>query len=172
MIPAEVLIAPVAAGNAGAAAGFLAEWVLDDGADSREYLAGHGADGGASLIAVRADRVIGIVCLLWESAYAGFRDQDIPLVHQLCVAEPFRRQGVATRLMDAAEALARDRGVRTLGITVGLFDAYGPAQRLYARRGYVPDGRGACQGQQPLRPGDRVTVDDDLIMWLAKDLAW
>jgi GNAT superfamily N-acetyltransferase len=38
------------------------------------------------------------------------------------VAGPFRRQGVGTVLMDAAEQLARERGVTTLGITVGLFD--------------------------------------------------
>jgi ribosomal protein S18 acetylase RimI-like enzyme len=87
------------------------------------------------------------------------------------VAEPFRRRGVATRLMNAAEQLARDRGAATLGITVGLFDEYGPAQRLYARRGYVPDGRGACQDQRPLSEGARVTMDHDLIMWLTKDLA-
>jgi len=55
--------------------------------------------------------------------------------------------------MDAAEQLARDRGIATLGITVGLFDDYGPAQRLYARRGYIPDGRGACQGQRALHRG-------------------
>jgi len=86
------------------------------------------------------------------------------------VAGPYRRRGVATLLMDAAEQLARDRGIATLGITVGLFDDYGPAQRLYGQRGYIPDGRGACQGQQPLRQGMRVTVDDDLIIWLTKDL--
>jgi len=172
VIHPEMLIAPVAAGNAEPAVAFLTEWVLDAGADAREYLADHTGDGGASLIAVRDDRVIGIVCLLWESAYPGFRDQGIPLVHQLCVAESHRRQGLATRLMDAAEALARDRGVSTLGITVGLFSAYGPAQRLYAQHGYVPDGRGACQGQRPLAHGTRVTMDDDLIMWLTKDLAW
>jgi GNAT superfamily N-acetyltransferase len=101
----------------------------------------------------------------------GFRSRGIPLVHQIIVAEPFRRRGVATALMDAAEQLARDRGVATLGITVGLFDEYGPAQRLYARRGYVPDGRGACQGQRPLSEGVRVTMNHDLIMWLTKDLA-
>jgi hypothetical protein len=72
--------------------------------------------------------------------------------------------------MDAAEQLARDRGIATLGITVGLFDEYGPAQRLYRRRGYVPDGRGACQGQRPLRKGMQVSIDDDLIIWLSKDL--
>jgi hypothetical protein len=45
-----------------------------------------------------------------------------------------------------------------------------PAQRLYGRRGYIPDGRGACQGQRPLRRGTQVTMDDDLIIWLTKDL--
>jgi GNAT superfamily N-acetyltransferase len=107
---------------------------------------------------------------LWESNYVEFRRHGIPLVHQVAVAGPFRRQGVAMLLMDAAEQLARDRGITTLGITVGLFDEYGPAQRLYGRRGYIPDGRGACQGQRPLGKGMQVTMDDDLIMWLTKDL--
>jgi hypothetical protein len=86
------------------------------------------------------------------------------------VAGPFRRRGVATLLMDATEQLARDRGIATLGITVGLFDEYGPAQRLYGPRGYIPDGRGACRGQRPLTKGMRVTVGHDLIIWLTKDL--
>ena len=77
---------------------------------------------------------------------------------------------VAALLMDAAGQLARDRGIATLGITAGLSGEYGPAQRLYGRRGYVPDGRGACQGQRPLSKGMQVTMDDDLIMWLTKDL--
>ena len=144
--------------------------MLEDGDEAHQYLADHSAGEGTSLVAVQDDRVIGIVCTLWESNYAGFRDRGIPLVHQLSVAEPLRRQGVATRLMDAMEELARARGLGTLGITVGLFDAYGPAQRLYAQRGYLPDGRGACQGQQPLSRGTRLTMDDDLIIWLTKDL--
>ncbi len=72
--------------------------------------------------------------------------------------------------MDSAEQLVRDRGVVTLGITVGLFDEYGPAQRLYGRRGYIPDGRDACRGQRPLHRGIQVTMDDDLIISLTKDL--
>ena len=62
------------------------------------------------------------------------------------MADPFRRRGVATLLMDAAEQLARGRGVATLGITVGLPGEYGPAQRLYGRRGYIPDGPGRPPG--------------------------
>ena len=123
-----------------------------------------------SLIATRGPDVIGYVAIVWESDYAGFRSRGIPLVHQITVAGPFRQRRVATLLMEAAEQLAHDRGIVTLGITVGLFDEYGPAQRLYGRRGYIPDGRGACRGQEPLRKGMQVTIDDDLIIWLTKDL--
>ena len=95
---------------------------------------------------------------MWESSFTGFRDHGIPLVHQVAVAGPFRRRGVATLLMDAAGQLARSPGVATLGITVGLFDEYGPAQRLYGQRGYIPEGRGACRGQRPLSKGMQVTM--------------
>ena len=125
----------------------------------------------ASLIATGDSDVVGYVAIVWESNYAGFRSRGIPLLHQIAVGGPWRRRGVATLLMDAAEQLARDRGIATLGITVGLFDDYGPAQRMYGRRGYIPDGRGACQGQRPLSKGMQVKMDDDLIIWLTKDLA-
>jgi GNAT superfamily N-acetyltransferase len=164
-------VAAVDESNAESAVRFLTEWVSDGEAEARGYLADHAEPEGASLVAVCGHDVAGYAAIVWESNFAGFRDRGIPLLHQIAVAGPFRRQGVATLLMDAAEQLARDRGVVTLGITVGLFDEYGPAQRLYARRGYVPDGRGACQGQVPLRKGMRVTMDHDLIIWLTKDLA-
>ena len=92
-----------------------------------------------------------------------------PVILSVGMSEPWRR-GVATLLMDAAEQRAADRGITTLGITVGLFDEYGPAQRMYARRGYVPDGRGACQGQRPLSEGTQVRLDHDVIIWLTKEL--
>ena len=66
-----------------------------------------------------------------ESGHAGFRRRGIPLVHQVAVAGPFRRRGRAILLMDAAGQLARDPGIATPTITVGLFDEYGPAQRPY-----------------------------------------
>ena len=157
-------------GNSESVVRFLTEWVSDGEAEARRYLAEHAEPDGASLIATAGSGVIGYVAIVWESGYAGFRSRGIPLIHQLAVAGPSRRQGVATLLMDAAEQLVRDRGIATLGITVGLFDGYGPAQRLYGRRGYTPDGRGACRGQRPLSKGMQVTMDDDLIIWLTKDL--
>jgi GNAT superfamily N-acetyltransferase len=166
----DVIIELVGDSNCERTVQFLIEWVSDGEAAAREHLADHAEGGGASLVAVRNHGVIGIVTIRWQSNYPGFRDHSIPLVHQLAVAEPFRRLGVATLLMDAAENLVRRRGVAMLGITVGLFDKYGPAQRLYAQRGYVPDGRGACRGQVPLSDGARVIMDDDLIIWLTKEL--
>jgi GNAT superfamily N-acetyltransferase len=165
------VIQPVDDRNFEASAQFLMDWVSDGEAEARTYLADHAEPEGASLVATRRHDVVGYVAILWESNFAGFRDRGVPLVHQVAVARPFRRQGIATLLMDGAEQLARDRGVTALGITVGLFDEYGPAQRLYGRRGYIPDGRGACRGQRPLSKGMRVTVDDDLIIWLTKELA-
>jgi GNAT superfamily N-acetyltransferase len=166
-----IAVQPIGEDNSESAVRFLIEWVSDDEAEARSFLAGHAEPEGASFVAVHVHDVIGYAAIVWESSYAGFRSRGIPLIHQVAVAGPFRRQGVATLLMDASEQLARDRGIATVGITVGLFDEYGPAQRLYGRRGYVPDGRGACQGQRPLRKGMLVTMDDDLIIWLTKHLA-
>jgi hypothetical protein len=139
-------VQPVDEGNSESTIRFLIEWVSDGEAEARRYLADHAEPDGASLIATDGPDVIGYVAIVWESNYAGFRSRAIPLVH------------------------VRDRGIATLGITVGLFDEYGPAQRLYGRRGYIPDGRGACRGQRPLSKGMQVIMDDDLIIWLTKDL--
>lgn len=165
-----IAVQPVDEGNSESTVRFLVEWVSDGEAEARRYLADHAEPDGANLIATDGSDVIGYVAIVWESNYAGFRSRGIPLVHQVAVAGPFLRQGVATLLIDAAEQLARDRGIATLGITVGLFDEYGPAQRLYGRCGYIPDGRGACRGQRPLSKGMQVTMDDDLIIWLTKGL--
>lgn len=166
----EVAVELVDESNSEATVRFLGEWVCAGEDTARSYLAGHLEPDGASLIATNGSDVVGYVAIVWESDYAGFRDRGIPLLHQISVSEPWRRRGVATLLMDAAERLAGARGIATLGITVGLFDEYGPAQRMYGRRGYIPDGRGACQDHRPLREGATVRLDHDVMLWLTKDL--
>jgi len=163
-------IRPVGEGNFEQTVQFLVEWVTDGEAGAREHLADHATGEGSSFVAIRGDRVVGIVTVRWRSNYPDYRDRGIPLLQQITVAEPFRRQGIATALMNTAEQLVRDRGVTTLGITVGLFDKYGPAQRMYVLRGYVPDGRGVCLQWHPVSQGATVTIDHDLIIWLTKDL--
>jgi GNAT superfamily N-acetyltransferase len=149
---------------------FIADWVTGNAGTARDHVADHAGGDGTTLVARLDGQVVGLVTVRWTSRNPAFADRGIPLVHQLAVAPEFRRLGVATALMTSAEQLAAARGRSRVGITVGLFDEYGPAQRLYAKRGYVPDGRGACRGLVPLRQGEAVEVDHDLILWLTKDL--
>ncbi len=140
-----------------------------DREQARLHLADHAEGGGDTLLALVSDTLAGFLTIRWQSRNPQFRRDGIPLIHHLQVFPAFQRQGIATHLMDAAEQLIATRS-RWAGITVGLFDAYGPAQRLYAKRGYLPDGRGACQSHRPLRQGETVVMDHDLIIWMTKDL--
>ena len=57
-----------------------------------------------------------------------------------------------------------------MGIGVGLYPDYGPAQRLYAKLGYRPDGRGIAYNERTVAPGETVRLDDDLVLWMTKPL--
>jgi hypothetical protein len=94
-----IAVQPVGEGNFEASVRFLIEWVSDGEAEARRCLADHAEPEGASLIAGHGHDVIGYVAIVWESSYAGFRRRGIPLVHQVAVAGPVRRRGVATLLM-------------------------------------------------------------------------
>lgn len=106
--------------------------------------------------------------LVRESEYAFFREQGIPELKNLDVVPPFRRQGVGAQLMDTVEQLAFEQ-YDTIGIGFGLYADYGPAQRMYVTRGYIPDGRGMISHNRPVVPGSRVLVDDDLVLFLTKN---
>jgi GNAT superfamily N-acetyltransferase len=150
--------------------GLFAQEVYADEEAASTHFAGHVTGEADTFLAHVSGRFAGYVTIRWQSNNPHLRAAGIPLIHHLEVFPPFQRRGIASRLMDAAEQHIARRA-RAVGITVGLFDAYGPAQRLYAKRGYVPDGRGACQGLRPLTHGETATMDHDLIIWLTKDLA-
>ena len=133
------------------------------------HFADHADGRGNTFIACISGELAGFVTIRWQSNNPLFRKDTIPLIHHLEVFPAFRRQGVASCLMDEAEQLIATRANKA-GITVGLFDAYGSAQRLYAKRGYIPDGRGACKGQAPLTHGETIRMDHDILIWMTKDL--
>jgi hypothetical protein len=68
------------------------------------------------------------------------------------------------------EDLVRAKGHDQIGIAVGVHSAYGPAQRLYARLGYMPDGLGATYDRTPVEFAAFKPVDDQLCLMLVKDL--
>lgn len=108
--------------------------------------------------------------LNWKPQYALYRRLDIPETQDLNVIPAVRRCGVATALIRHCEGEARARGKTQMGISVGLYADYGPAQRLYVKLGYVPDGGGVTYDRQPVRPGEIRPVDDDLCLMMVKDL--
>lgn len=116
------------------------------------------------------ETVVGFGYLDWNSQYERFRAAGIPEIKDLHVAEQYRRQGVATAIMAFLEDTARSGGCRRVGLGVGLNADYGSAQRLYARLGYVPDGCGVTWRNRAIRPWAFVRPNDDLLLWLVKDL--
>jgi GNAT superfamily N-acetyltransferase len=116
------------------------------------------------------DAFAGYVTINWHPAYPPFRAEGIPVIEDFNVLPAFRRRGIGSALLDAAEAKARSR-VATIGIGVGLDPDYGPAQRLYVRRGYVPDGRGISWRNRTVGYRDQVLVDDDLVLWFTRTLS-
>jgi GNAT superfamily N-acetyltransferase len=103
------------------------------------------------LVASLGNTFAGYLTVCWASSYPPFRTAGIPEIQDFNVLPESRRHGVGSAL-------------------VGLYAAYGAAQRLYARRGYVPDGRGVVYRNVAVEPGASVTVDDDLVLMMTRRL--
>jgi GNAT superfamily N-acetyltransferase len=111
----------------------------------------------------------GYVTLRWVSDYPGFAADGIPEVSDLNVLPSRRRRGIGNALLDAAEALAATRS-DVVGLGVGLLADYGAAQRVYVRRGYLPDGRGVMYHDRPVAYGERIPIDDDATLKFTRRL--
>ena len=121
------------------------------------------------LYAVNGSDYLGHLKVVWHPDYTYFRDNNIPEIQDLNVVGSARRQGVASRLMDVAEAHIKERSP-VAGIGFGLFPAYGAAQVMYVRRGYVPDGRGIAYHGESVTEGQTVSVDKYLVLSMTRQL--
>lgn len=111
----------------------------------------------------------GYVSLYWNAAAGAFKDMNIPEIVDFNVLVKFRRRGLGHRMMEVCEQLAATRCDK-ICLGVGLYRDYGTAQRMYVKRGYVPDGTGAWYGETNGVPGENYCLDDDLILFLSKSL--
>ncbi len=118
----------------------------------------------------RENQFLGYGSLLRVSEYSYFREKGIPDVSAIWIDEPVRRQGLGKRLIEHLESMARHEGYKTIGIGVGLYKDYGPAQKLYFKMGYQPDGNGITYKGNWVVPGVQHPVDDDLLIWLTKKI--
>lgn len=112
----------------------------------------------------------GYVTLHWNPLYPGIAGKGVPEVQDLNVLLPYRRRGIAGRLLDCAEQGAAAHTDR-VAVSVGLHPGYNAAQRLYLGRGYVPDGLGVTYDDRYVEEGELVRVDDQLALHLLKALA-
>ena len=118
------------------------------------------------LVAEIDGAVAGYVTILPSAKHGPFAEV-YPELSDFNVFEPFQNQGIGNLLLEEAEKrvkLISDKV--TLG--VGLHSGYGPAQRLYMKRGYIPDGTGVWYQNQPLEMNTTIQNNDDLVLYLSK----
>jgi GNAT superfamily N-acetyltransferase len=113
--------------------------------------------------------IAGYVTLLPHARGGVFKERETPEICDFVVFEKFQRQGVGTELMNRIEAEAVKLS-NTVCLGVGLHSGYGAAQRLYIKRGYIPDGSGVWYGHSPARQYGTVENSDDLVLYMSKTL--
>lgn len=106
---------------------------------------------------------------LYFKAYAPMDRYGCPEIVDFGVLEKCRRNGIGSALMDAAEALAAERSDMVC-LGVGLHYGYGSAQRMYVKRGYIPDGTGVWWQGKKLEQYAPCENDDDLNLFFTKKL--
>jgi GNAT superfamily N-acetyltransferase len=120
-------------------------------------------------IALVIGQFAGYLTICRQSSHAPFREKSIPEIMDFNVLPKYRRMGIGTQLMDRAEAEI-EKVSPVAGIGVGMTPDYGAAQRLYALRGYIPDGNGLHYLGRPIQYGNAIKVDDNLALYLTKEL--
>ena len=113
--------------------------------------------------------VAGYVNVYPAGCGGAFAGTGWPEIVDFGVLERYRRRGIGSILMDVAEDVA-SRYADTVYLGVGLHSGYGSAQRMYVKRGYVPDGSGVWYGNTVCEPYAPCVNDDDLILYLSKRL--
>lgn len=121
-------------------------------------------------IAEEGDKAVGYAQLVWSPNYLPFKRLDIPEIQDLNIVSAFRQRGFGGLLVDHCEKAARAAGKTDIGISVGLYPRYGAAQRLYIKKGYLPDGAGISYDERPVTAGEMRPVDDLLTLKLVKEL--
>ena len=121
-----------------------------------------------SLTAVYKGLPAGYVNVYMTGLGGAFSGKGLPEIVDLGVLEKYRRKGIGSRLMDTAEQIA-GQYADTVWLGVGLHSGYGSAQRMYVKRGYIPDGTGVWYRDRPCEQYEtEIANDDDLVLFLSK----
>ena len=142
----------------------------DQTIDKYEMRLRHQSEGKSiSLVAEYNGAVAGYINVYPEPHGGSFAGKGYPEIVDFGVLEKYRRHGIGSRLMDVAERIAA-RYSDMVYLGVGLHSGYGSAQRMYIKRGYIPDGTGVWYRDSVCRPYAPCANDDELVLYLYKKL--
>jgi GNAT superfamily N-acetyltransferase len=117
-------------------------------------------------IAAINEEIAGYVTLIPSAKHGPYKDK-YPEIVDFNVFEEFQRQGIGNELLSEAELVGKMiSDIITLG--VGLHKGYGPAQRIYIKRGYIPDGTGVWFNNENIDMNKPCLNNDDLVLYLSK----
>lgn len=118
-------------------------------------------------VAVYQGQYCGYVTLRPKAEHGPFAKDGVPEICDFNVLPLYRKRGIGSKLLDLAEAEAF-RYSDTVSLGVGLHSGYGSAQRMYIKRGYLPDGSGVWYQNKQLEQYAECCNDDDLVLYLSK----
>ena len=124
----------------------------------------HQAEGKSiSLAAEYNGSIAGYINVYPASEWGAFANQGYAEIVDFGVLAKYRSRGIGSRLMDVAEQIAF-----TYSDVVYLHSGYGSAQRMYVKRGYIPDGSGVWYKDKICEPYAGCFNDDELVLYLYK----
>lgn len=92
---------------------------------------------------------------------------ETPEIVDFGVLQKYQKHGIGSKLMDIAESIAFEQSP-VVSLSVGLHSGYGNAQRMYVKRGYIPDGKGVYYHDIPCIPYENYQNDDSLLLKMYK----
>ena len=120
-------------------------------------------------VATLDGKVAGYATLLQNDVNGAFKNRNIPTICDFNVLIKYQKQGVGTALLDEIENKVKEYS-NIICLGVGLHEGYGSAQRMYVKRGYIPDGSGVWYKDEILSPYASCNNDDDLVLYFSKQL--
>lgn len=121
------------------------------------------------LIAVYKGNIAGYINIYLDAKAGPFANREYPEIVDFGVLVKYRRHGIGKKLMDVAEEIALQYSDMVY-LCVGVHNGYGSAQRMYVKRGYIPDGSGVWYKGKVCEQYADCCNDDDLVLYFYKKL--
>lgn len=120
-------------------------------------------------IAEYEGEVCGLCTLVMNPTEGPWAGMVYPEIVDLSVFFHVHKKGIGNKLLDVVEQEAA-KVSDMVYLAVGVHSGYGAAQRIYAKRGYMPDGSGVWYQGKQLEQYAPCCNDDDLLLFMSKKL--